>query len=169
MTRLVEDPVLKQRYRFTRAGDTLSVEAWVDPGGGVTPHVHPTMEERFTVFDGEIEFLVGRRWEKRAAVVVPAGTRHAYRNASSRPAHMVAEAEPALELEEFLTEIAALAHARRFTRKGLPTSLRAIPELAAVAQRYRETVELETPLRPLIPLAARFGSSRTAGHSTAMR
>jgi hypothetical protein len=100
---------------------------------------------------------------------VPAGTRHAYRNVSQQPAHMVAEAEPAQELEEFLTDIAALAAARRFTRKGLPTSLRAIPELAAVAQRYRATVELETPLRPLIPLAARFGSSRTTGQSTAIR
>jgi quercetin dioxygenase-like cupin family protein len=169
MTRLVEDPVLKQRYRFTRAGDVLTVEAWVDPGGGVTPHVHPSMEERFKVLDGEIEFLVGHTWEPRDEVVVPAGTRHAYRNVSNQTAHMVAEAEPAQELEEFLTEIAGLAQRRRFTRKGLPTSLRAIPELAAVAQRYRETVELETPLKPLIPFAARFGSSRTTGHNTAIR
>src|SRR5919197_3330622 len=139
MTRLVEDPVLKQRYQFTREGESLKVEAWVDPGGGVTPHVHPTMEERFTVLEGEIEFLVGHTWEPRETVVVPAGTRHAYRNASDEPAHMIAEAEPAQELEAFLTEIAALAAKRRFTRKGLPTSLRAIPELAAVAQRYRET------------------------------
>jgi quercetin dioxygenase-like cupin family protein len=169
MTRLVEDPVLKQRYRFARAGDVLTVEAWVDPGGGVTPHVHPAMEERFKVVDGEIEFLVGRRWERRAEVVVPAGTRHAYRNVSGQAAHMVTEAEPAQELEAFLTEIAELARRRRFTRRGLPTSLTAIPELAAVAQRYRGTVELETPLKPLIPLAARLGSSRTTGHNTAMR
>jgi quercetin dioxygenase-like cupin family protein len=169
MTRLVEDPVLKQRYRFTREGDTLTVEARVDPGGGVTPHVHPSLEERFTVLDGEIEFLVGRRWQKLAQVVVPAGTRHAYRNRGAQPAHMVTTVTPPLELEEFLTEIADLAQRRRFTRTGMPTSLKAIPELAAVAQRYRTTVELETPLKPLIPLAARLGSSRTTGHSTAIR
>jgi quercetin dioxygenase-like cupin family protein len=169
MAERVEDPVLRQRYEFHREGDVLTVEAWVDPGGGVTPHVHPHMEERFKVLEGEIEFLVDRTWVRTAEVVVPAGTRHAYRNASDAPAHLVAEAEPALELEAFLTEIAGLARRRRFTRRGLPTSLRAIPELAVVAQRYRETVELETPLRPLIPLAARFGSSRTTGQSTAMR
>jgi len=169
MTRLVEDPVLKQRYRFSRDGDVLTVEAWVDPGGGVTPHVHPSMEERFTVLDGEIEFLVGRRWQALAEVVVPAGTRHAYRNVSAEPAHMVTAVTPPMELEAFLTDVAALARAKRFTRRGLPTSLRAVPELAAVAQRYRETVVLETPLRPLLPLLARFGSSRTTGQSTAIR
>jgi quercetin dioxygenase-like cupin family protein len=169
MTRSVEDPVLKQRYEFRREGDVLTVEAWVDPGGGVTPHVHPHMEERFKVLEGEIEFLVGRRWERHDEITVPKGMRHAYRNVSATTAHMVTEAEPPLELEEFLTAIAALSQAGRFTRKGLPTSLKAIPQLAAVAQRYRETVELETPLRPLIPLAARLGSSRTTGQSTAMR
>src|SRR4051812_2948399 len=142
MTTRVEDPVLKQRYQFHREGDVLTVEAWVDPGGGVTPHVHPHIEERFKVLDGEIEFLVDRSWVRTAEIVVPAGTRHAYRNSSGATAHMVAEAEPPLELEEFLTDIAELARARRFTRRGLPTSLRAIPQLAVVAQRYRETVEL---------------------------
>jgi quercetin dioxygenase-like cupin family protein len=169
MTRLVEDPVLKQRYRFTREGDLLTVEAWVEPGGGVTPHMHPSMEERFKVLDGEIEFLVGRRWQALPEVVVPAGTRHAYRNVSGEPAHMVTEVKPPLELEEFLTDVAVLARERRFNRRGLPTSLGAVPELARLALRYRETVELETPLRPLLPLAARFGSSRTTGHSTVMR
>jgi mannose-6-phosphate isomerase-like protein (cupin superfamily) len=169
MTRLVDDPVLKQRYSFTREGDVLTVDAWVDPGGGVTPHVHPAMEEHFTVLDGEIEFLVGRTWVRTDDAVVPAGTRHAYRNVSRRPAHMVTKVTPPMELEAFLTDVAALAKAGRFTRRGLPTSPKAVPELAAVAMRYRETVVLETPLRPLLPLLARLGSSRTAGHSTAMR
>jgi quercetin dioxygenase-like cupin family protein len=169
MTRLDDDPVLKQRYRFSREGDVLTVEAWVDPGGGVTPHVHPSMEEHFTVLEGEVEFLVGRRWRRLPEVVVPAGTRHAYRNASAGPAHLVTTVTPSMELEAFLTEVAALARAKRFTRRGLPTSLRAAVELAAVAQRYRETVVLESPLRPLVPLIARLGSSRTTGHSTAMR
>jgi quercetin dioxygenase-like cupin family protein len=162
MTRLIEDPVLRQRYRFTRAGDVLTVEAWVDPGGGVTPHVHPSLDEHFVVREGELEFLVERKWVRLDEVHVPAGTRHAYRNVSGATTHFVTEVTPPLELEEFLTEVAALAQAGRFTRRGLPTSLRAIPELAAVAQRYRETVELETPLRPVIPLFARFARSPEA-------
>jgi hypothetical protein len=58
---LVQDPVLKQRLTFERTvedgRDTLLVETWVDPGGGVTPHIHPAMEERFEVLDGEVSFL----------------------------------------------------------------------------------------------------------------
>jgi quercetin dioxygenase-like cupin family protein len=162
MTRLVEDPVLKQRYEFRREGEALVVDAWVDPGGGVTPHVHPGSEEHFRVLDGEIEFLVGRKWVQTDDVLVPAGTRHAYRNRGTRTAHMITDVTPALDLEPFLTEIADLAQRRRFTRRGLPTSLGAIPELAAVAQRYRETVVLETPMRPLIPLLARFARDRSS-------
>jgi hypothetical protein len=46
---VIEDPVLRQRLRFSRTADTdgsevLHVEAWVDPGGGVTPHLHPAMD-----------------------------------------------------------------------------------------------------------------------------
>jgi mannose-6-phosphate isomerase-like protein (cupin superfamily) len=160
MTRLVEDPVLKQRYAFTRENGVLTVEAWVDPGGGVTPHVHPAMEERFTVLEGEIEFLVDRSWVTSGDVVVPAGTRHAYRNRGATTAHMITKVTPPLELEEFLTEVAALAQRRRFTRRGLPRTPSAVPELARLAQRYEATVVLETPLRPLIPLVARIGRSR---------
>ena len=169
MTRLVEDPVLKQRYEFRHEGDMLIVEAWVDPGGGVTPHTHPAMQEHFEVLSGEIEFLVGRKWVKTDDVLVPPGTRHAYRNVGGTTAHMLTRVTPPRELEQFLTDVAELAQQRRFTRRGLPTSPTAVPELARVAQRYRDTVVLETPLRPLLPLLARIGSSRTAGHSTAMR
>src|SRR3954447_1514738 len=49
MTTLIEDPVLRQRYSFERRDDVLIVDVWVDPGGGVTPHVHPAMEEHFRV------------------------------------------------------------------------------------------------------------------------
>ena len=45
----VEDPALKQRHRFTRGtdpdgGEVLHVETWIEPGGGVPPHVHPAIE-----------------------------------------------------------------------------------------------------------------------------
>jgi hypothetical protein len=62
---VVEDPVLRQRLSFSRtndqdAGEVLHVETWVDPGGGVTPHLHPAMEERFEMVEGRLSFLAGR-------------------------------------------------------------------------------------------------------------
>src|SRR4051794_41161062 len=99
MTRLLEDPILKQRLGFRRSTDengteVLEVDTWVEPGGGVTPHVHPAMEERFTVHSGQCDFLAGRRWHTAGpgeTVVVPAGTRHAYRNRGDEVAHVICE------------------------------------------------------------------------------
>ena len=78
--RTIEDPVLRQRFRFHRTTgpdgeDVLVVEGWVDPGGGVTPHVHPAMEERFTVVRGTLLVLAGRRWLQAAAGRRPGGAR----------------------------------------------------------------------------------------------
>ena len=172
MTRLVEDPVLKQRYRFERDGDVVRVEAWIEPGGGVTPHRHPRMEERFDVLAGQITFTLGRRKVVARAgesVVVPAGARHAYRNSGGVEAHMVADAEPGLELQEVLEDVARLSQARMINRFGIPTGPRAAVEAAVVAARYRETVELDFPPWFAVAALARLGRSRTAGHSTAMR
>jgi mannose-6-phosphate isomerase-like protein (cupin superfamily) len=172
MTRLIEDPVLKQRYRFERRGEDMRVEAWIDPGGGVTPHRHPRMEERFEVLAGELTFTLGRR-KMRArpgeSVVVPAGTRHAYRNRGAVEAHMICDAEPGLELQGFLEAVSVLSRAGRINRFGLPTSPRAAVEAAMVAARYRETVELAFPPWFAVAALARLGRSRTTGHNTAIK
>jgi quercetin dioxygenase-like cupin family protein len=154
---MVEDPVLKQRLSFSRTIDpdgteVLHVETWLDPGGGVTPHVHPAMEERFEVFEGRPSFLSGRAWTTAApdeTVVVPAGTRHAYRNRSDEVAHMVCHARPPSTLQEFLEETVALSRAGRIaTRWALPTSLGALREALAMAERHRDMAVLLFPPMP---------------------
>ena len=112
---MVDDPVLKQRHEFHHpSDDMLIVESWVDPGGGVTPHVHPTQHERFEVLEGECTFTVGRdKVVKRAGEVaeVPPGTRHAYANKGTAQLHMRCEVTPPLTLEAFLTDVAAMSRA----------------------------------------------------------
>ncbi len=147
----IKDPVLRQRYSFTRRGDVLEVELWVDPGGGVTPHIHPGLEERFEVLAGRPSFLAGRRWSDAApgeTVVVPAGTRHAYRNRGDEVAHIRCEASPPMALQEFLEEVAELSRAGRLMRPGLPRTPAGLLDAAALAKRHRETVVLLMP--PLI-------------------
>jgi quercetin dioxygenase-like cupin family protein len=154
---MVEDPVLKQRLSFTRSTDpdgseVLHVEAWVDPGGGVTPHVHPAMEERFEVLAGTPSFLAGRRWHTAVAgetVVVPAGTRHAYRNRGDETVHMVCHARPPSTLQEFLEEAATLSRAGKIaTRWALPTGFGALREALAMAERHRDMAVLLFPPMP---------------------
>src|SRR5215210_7477920 len=104
---LVEDPVFGTRYRFWRTtdqdgGEVQHVEMWVRPGGGVSAHIHPSMHERFTVRAGRCEFLAGRTWVAAGpgeTVVVPPGTRHAFRNRGGEETHVVCEARPPSSLQ----------------------------------------------------------------------
>jgi quercetin dioxygenase-like cupin family protein len=170
-----DDPVLRQRFRFERTtdpdgGEVLHVETWVDPGGGVTPHVHPDMEERFEVLEGQPSFLAGRKWRTASpseTVVVPPRTRHAYRNDSDSPVHMVCHARPPSTLQEFLEDVVALSRAGKINRRGLPRGLDGLLAGAILAERYREMVVLGFPPMPppfvqriLFPRLARVGERR---------
>jgi mannose-6-phosphate isomerase-like protein (cupin superfamily) len=168
---LVDDPVFGQRYRFERIGDVLRIEFWVDPEGGVTPHMHPRMEERFEVLEGNPRFLSGRKWKTARpgdVVTVPPGVRHAYRNAGVEVAHVVCEARPASVLQEFIEDVAALSRAGKLTSRGLPKPS-AFLQGAVLANHYRDTVVLGFPPMPprllqrlLFPPLARLGQWR--GH-----
>jgi quercetin dioxygenase-like cupin family protein len=145
MGSLIEDPVLKQRLGFqpSEDGTAVEVEMWVDPGGGVPPHVHPSMEERFEVVSGELSFLAGRKWRTAGpgeVVTVPAGTRHAYRNDGTEQAHGTCHASPPQSLQEFLEEAAAMARAGKLTRQGLPKSPAALVQALRLALRHRKMV-----------------------------
>jgi quercetin dioxygenase-like cupin family protein len=153
---MVDDPVLRHRLSFSRTtdpdgGEVLHVEIWLDPGGGVTPHIHPAMEERFEVLEGNPSFLAGRSWSTAVpgeTVVVPAGTRHAYRNRGDATVHMVCHARPPSTLQQFLEETAALSRAGRISRRGFPTGFRALRDGLALAKRHREMVVLLFPPMP---------------------
>ena len=172
---VIEDPVLRQRYSFRRTtdedgGEVLHIETWVDPGGGVTPHIHPAMEERFHVKAGNPSFLAGRKWSTVGAgdtVVVPAGVRHAYRNRGDEVAHFICEARPPSTLQEFLEDVGALSRAGKLTRHGLPQGPGAVLAAVTLAHHYREMVVLLFPPSPppffqrlLFPALARLGERR---------
>ena len=98
-------------------------------------------------------------------VVAPPGAKHAFRNVGKSEAHLRVEVEPALQLQSFLEEAAALARARRYTRRGLPTRPGAVLELADLMVRYADTTVMAFPPRViqrllLAPLA-RLGRRRS--------
>jgi quercetin dioxygenase-like cupin family protein len=144
-----EDPVLRQRHAFHHpAPDLLVVESWVDPGGGVTPHVHPSQSERFEVLAGECTFTVGRaRVVKRAGEVaeVPPGTRHAYRNSGATELHLRCEVTPPMTLEAFLIDVAAMSRAGLITSSGLPKSWRGLLAGTVLLRSYRDMAVILSP------------------------
>lgn len=151
----VVDPVFGMRSRFWREHDeegreVQHIETVLENGGGVTPHIHPSMEERFTVVAGRMEFLSGRRWTEAGAgetVTVPPGTRHAFRNRSGAEATFRCEATPPSSLQAFLEDVAGLSRAGKLTRVGLPKP-GGLLEAAVLTERYRDMVTLLFPAPP---------------------
>jgi uncharacterized cupin superfamily protein len=74
------------------------IESELPPGGGFSiPHWHEDLWEVFYVLEGEIEYLLGSQWRGATAgttVFIPAGTVHAFRNASGRPARQLVAGPP---------------------------------------------------------------------------
>ena len=152
MSELVHDPVRRQRIGFSRDGEVLRAEVWADPGGDVPSHYHPSQEERFEVVAGQVRFTIGGKRHDagpRATLVAPAGVTHSFRNTGRDEAHLRVEVEPALQLQGFLEEAAALARAGRYTRRGLPRRPAAVIELADLMVRYRDVTVMAFPPRAI--------------------
>jgi quercetin dioxygenase-like cupin family protein len=168
----IVDPVRRQRMSFRSEGDVLHADVWTAPGGDVPAHHHPAQTERFEVVAGEVEFRVGgsrRRAGPGERTVANPGVVHAFRNTGKVDALLRVEVTPALRLQAFLEEAAALARAGKYTRRGVPRGLRAAAELADLMERYADVTVMAFPPRRvqqllLIPLArfASAGGSRAA-------
>jgi quercetin dioxygenase-like cupin family protein len=81
---------------------------WPRPGHRAAAHVHPEMEERYTVQDGSGAFRIGD--DERTAgpgetVVVPPGTRHLAWNPTDGPVHLRIEMRPALRWAQFVERL----------------------------------------------------------------
>jgi len=166
MPDLIEDPVFHYRCRFERNGDVLRGEFWVEPGGGgKIEHMHPQVEERFEILEGEITYRADGRTQRAVAgdrFTVPAGTRHMFRNTGSGVLRLVADMEPGLNMDELFRDAAALARAGRWTtigRYAFPTGPRGLMELAEFLDRYRDIFVATFPPQSLqriaIPALAR--------------
>lgn len=145
----VHDPVHRARHSFTRDGENMVVDTWLEPGGELPAHLHPIQEEYWSVVDGEVEVLVGRT--KRTLrpsdgeVPVMPGTKHALKNRSGATVHARCRVIPALHLEEFLTDSAAAAQQGLFMRGGIPRGLRGARWGARFLKRHRDETVMSFP------------------------
>jgi quercetin dioxygenase-like cupin family protein len=146
----IENPVTGERIVFHKTsretnGEAVVIEAFVRPTGFVAAaHVHPNQDERFQILSGTVGFRLGDQKVELGAgerVTVAAGTPHAFWNAGDDEAHFVCEVRPALQFEQLLETMFALANDGRTNRKGLPNPLR----LAVIANHHFDDVRLPFP------------------------
>jgi mannose-6-phosphate isomerase-like protein (cupin superfamily) len=146
----VHDPVHGATYSFEQDDSNLWVEAWLEPGGALPPHLHPHQEEHWSVVEGEVRIQLGSN--KRVigpddgAIVVKPGTKHGL-GSTGAEVHLRCHVLPALDLEEFLTESAAAAREGLFMRGGIPRSLRGARWAASFLKKHRENVVMTFPPR----------------------
>ena len=146
----IENPVTGERIVFHKTsaetnGEYVEIEVFVKPGGVVAAaHVHPYQTERFEILGGTIGMKVGRKKiEARNGdvVTVEPGTPHKFWNAGEDELHFVCVVRPALQFEQLLETMFALAVDGKTNRKGMPNPLR----LAVIAKANFDTVRLPFP------------------------
>ena len=147
----IENPVTGERIVFRKTshdtgGEAVVIECFVKPHGFVAAaHVHPAQEERFEILRGTVGFrtpLGERLAGPGERVTVAAGTPHKFWNAGDEEVHFVCEVRPALQFEQLLETMFALAADGKTNRKGMPLN----PfRLAVIAKAHYDTVRLPFP------------------------
>jgi quercetin dioxygenase-like cupin family protein len=160
----VHDPIHLVSYAFRRDGSNLWVYTWLEAGGHLPEHFHPTLEERWQSVDGTARVKLDGDWRDLTPadgpVPVMPNVRHELKNESGRQVRLRTEVVPAGRLEEFLTETARAAREGLYNERNMPRSFRGAVWAAEIMQRFRdETVMCSPPpaLQRIVgPLLARF-------------
>ena len=58
----VHDPIHRVAYSFTREGENLWVHTWLEDGGHLPEHFHPTLEERWEALEGTVRVKLDGTW-----------------------------------------------------------------------------------------------------------
>jgi quercetin dioxygenase-like cupin family protein len=160
----VHDPIHRASYSFEREGENLWVHTWLEDGGHLPEHFHPSLEEHWEVLEGAVRVKLAGAWRDLAPdhgpVLVARNVKHELKNTSGHLARLRTQVLPAGELEEFLIETARAAREGLYNERNLPTSFRGAVWAAELAERFRsETVMCSPPpavQRVFTPLLARF-------------
>ena len=149
---VIENPVTGE-YVVVRVGteetdgELLVIDCFVRPGGAVTgEHVHPTMDERFTVVRGRVGFRIdGREMIAEAGqkLHAPAGVAHDWWNADDTEAQIQVEIRPAARFVEMAVNLYGLAQDGKTNAKGIPSFL----QLVALAKEFEDVIYFTHPPR----------------------
>lgn len=125
----------------------LVAELVVKPGGAVVgEHVHPAIEEWFTVMSGRAGFrLDGRESIARIGerLHVPAGMAHDWWNAGDEEARVIVEIKPAERFEIMVANLFGLARDGKTNAKGMPNLFQA----AVFVREFEDVLYFTKPPR----------------------
>ncbi len=147
---ILDNPVTGETIHFVKTsadtgGAYVLIDVLVQPSGFVAAaHVHPYQTEVFEILEGEITFKAGGKTFTAAAgevVEVTPGMSHKFWNAGDAPARFRCEVRPALQFEQLIETMFALAADGKTNRKGMPNPFR----LAVIAKAHFADVRLPFP------------------------
>lgn len=147
-----ENPVTGERVVIRKGTDEpphdlFRCDLYLAPGGGVAgEHVHPAMDESFTLIRGRIGFRISGREEiveqVGRRVELPAGTPHDWWNASEEEALLIVEMTPAGRFEQLIfRQLFGLAQDGKVNAKGMPNLLQA----AVLAREFDDVLRFTSP------------------------
>ena len=124
------------------------VHLTVKPSGAVVgEHVHPAINERFSVVSGRLQTRIAgtdRQLGPGEDALATAGTPHDWWNAGEVPASVLVELSPGGSVARFEAMIATLfglANTGRTNAKGLPSPL----QLALTASEFSDVIQMTKP------------------------
>lgn len=149
---VLENPVTGERAvvrvgTAESSGELLVADLYVRPGGAVMgEHVHPEIEESFTVVRGRL----GYRLDGREGVAspderlhVPRGTVHDWWNAGDEEAQVLVELSPGARFDEMIRNAFGLARDGKTDAEGRPHLLQA----ALFAREFDDVIRFTKPPR----------------------
>jgi hypothetical protein len=127
-------------------------------------HVHPVIEEKFTVMRGMVGFRLGDQQaiaDRDVTLVAPAGVPHDWWNAGAEEALVQVEIRPAARFEAMIQNAFGFAQDGKVNHRGMPNLL----QLAIFALEFDDVVQFASPPRwvqrslfgPLAFIARLFG------------
>jgi quercetin dioxygenase-like cupin family protein len=151
---VIENPVTGERAMVRVGteevgGELLVAELFVKPGGAVAgEHVHPVIEEWFTVLGGRVGFrLYGREAvaEPGERLHVPANGAHDWWNAGDEEAQVIVEVRPGARFETAIVNLFGLAQDGKTNDRGMPNLLQA----ALFAREFEDVLCFTRPSRAM--------------------
>jgi quercetin dioxygenase-like cupin family protein len=125
----------------------LVADLYIAPGGAVVgEHVHPNIEERFTVLSGKVGFRINGVEQiapLNTELVVTPGIAHDWWNAGDEEAYVRVEIRPGVRFELMAQNLFGLANDGKTNAKGMPNPL----QLAIFGREFQDVLYFTSPPR----------------------